>query len=155
MTILRFKYASRRNKRSTPDNVDVDEQQDAWQEPRRLYTHDYVMFGITALFAILFGAIHCAGWSYIFLSPASAKIWRTCSVAITVTPCLILARVFWSPSDWELECKLGLTEKLCTDVMGFIAFVSIGVYVVARTVLWVGGSFGGVEKSVAGSLRGG
>ena len=73
-------------------------------------------------------------------------------MAITVTPCLILPRVFWSPSDWELECKLGPTAKLCTDVVHRFRF--------HRSVCGsengvVGGSFGGVEKSVAGSLRGG
>jgi len=59
-----------------------------------------------------------------------------CLLALAVAPRLILSRVFWNPSDWELEYKSDPTAKLCTDVVGFIAFVSMGVYVVARTVLW-------------------
>lgn len=63
-------------------------------------------------------------------------MWRTCSVVVTVTPCLILATVFWSP-DRELGIRLDPRVKLCTDVMEFLAFVSTGAYVVAGAVLWV------------------
>ena len=49
---------------------------------------------------------------------------------------LILTKVFWS-FDRELGIRLGPRVKLCTDIMEFLAFVSMRVYVVARMVLCV------------------
>jgi hypothetical protein len=40
--------------------------------------------------AILFGAIHCAGWFFIFLSPAESILWRACSAVLVGAPALLL-----------------------------------------------------------------
>jgi hypothetical protein len=88
------------------------------------------------LFAILFATFHLAGWSYMFLLPVQAMLWRTSSVAITVAPCIILVMVFWNPdqdSILESGLRASPTLKICTDIVAFGAFVFIAVYVVDRT----------------------
>ena len=41
---------------------------------------------IAIIVGILFGGIHCIGWSFTFLSVAEGSIWTTSSVIITVVP---------------------------------------------------------------------
>ncbi|KZP33981.1 hypothetical protein FIBSPDRAFT_720262 [Athelia psychrophila] len=42
------------------------------------------IFGLTA--TVIFGALHCAAWSYAFPSLAEKLMWRVCALAMTVIP---------------------------------------------------------------------
>lgn len=47
--------------------------------------------GVTLRFGVIFGAIHCAAWSFLFPSPMEQLIWRTCAILITAIPLILLA----------------------------------------------------------------
>ncbi|KZP11759.1 hypothetical protein FIBSPDRAFT_837278 [Athelia psychrophila] len=36
--------------------------------------------------AMIFGAVHCAAWSYVFPSLAEQQMWRVCAIAVTAIP---------------------------------------------------------------------
>jgi len=71
----------------------------SWAEPTRIptffppgvnpnYAYGYHL-GV-AIISILFGLIHCLGWSLIFPSGAERLIWRVSAVIISALPVLVL-----------------------------------------------------------------
>ncbi|KAF4609596.1 hypothetical protein D9613_012277 [Agrocybe pediades] len=61
---------------------DISEAQSGWPEAN--------MVAAAAAFGVLFGGIHCIGWSFIFPSLSEQKLWRVCSALITAIPVVVL-----------------------------------------------------------------
>lgn len=61
----------------------------------------FVTYFVASIIATLFGAIHCAAWSFPFPSDVEAGLWRTSSIAMTFLPIygFILVRYCWSYLD--------------------------------------------------------
>lgn len=51
---------------------------------------DAVVNIVVAMTDIIFGAIHCAGWSFEFSSQIALLVWRISSLTITVIPFIFL-----------------------------------------------------------------
>lgn len=95
--------------------------------------------------AALFGAIHCAAWSFAFPSHTEQLLWRVSSIAITFLPLSIplITGVTWL-KDW-LEHRESVADKvtffvvkICLAVLAFLSFIlGAFVYIVARVTLLV------------------
>ncbi|KZP09470.1 hypothetical protein FIBSPDRAFT_993388 [Athelia psychrophila] len=82
---------------------------------------------IALVFAMLFGAIHCAAWSFAFPSHAENLIWRIASTAVVGVPAIyIFLLVLWA-------CEL----KAVVKKLLFISLIAIPFYILARMVLLV------------------
>lgn len=81
--------------------------------------------------AMLFGAVHCAAWSYAFPSLAEKQMWRACAIAITAIP-LPMAGMFvvLKPLD-------GFHWDLIHFLQSFIMTLSGLLYIIARIFLLV------------------
>ena len=84
----------------------------------------------------IFGAIHCAGWNFPFLTYAERKLWHIASLAVTIIP--IAALPFAVIVLTILKLLLPIL-KFSVDVDGplptFIYFISTLTYASARLVL--------------------
>ncbi|KAI0062783.1 hypothetical protein BV25DRAFT_1991323 [Artomyces pyxidatus] len=85
--------------------------------------------------AMVFGAIHCAAWSYTFPSDVERLIWRVSSVAIIAIPGLLLSFV----QAWvilPLEKREGWKHsKIWVRIHVSIVVISVSVYIAARMLL--------------------
>ena len=93
-------------------------------------------FGLYASFASLFiaipfGAIHCAGWFFIFPSPAELILWRVCSAVLVGAPALMLY-ITGVISFLVTEGVMGIDLPLGIEVAGFIVFL---VHIIARLLI--------------------
>ena len=86
---------------------------------------------IALLVAMVFGAVHCAAWSYTFPSIAERVWWRTSAIAITAIPILMAAAFaafdpFFPPDTFD-------------NLFDYFPFVCMGLsgllYILARIVL--------------------
>lgn len=97
-----------------------------------------------AVLGIVFGAIHCIGWSFIFPSKLEQKLWRICSMLITTIPAIAL---FVHPFGFVinyLESTFGVQDdSKMYDIMALLLGVPIllllvplpPVYFIARLTL--------------------
>ncbi|KAI0057736.1 hypothetical protein BV25DRAFT_1919919 [Artomyces pyxidatus] len=87
---------------------------------------------VVALFvAMVFGAVHCAAWNYIFPSIAEQHIWRISSAAIVAVPAAMLVALLLSfgPPEDSAWGPVGLV------LFGLIFTFSGPVYIAARSLL--------------------
>ena len=146
----------------------------SWTEPTRIPTffpfeddHDHRLKDHAdqhdhcrvAIISLLFGLIHCLGWSLVFPSGAERLVWRVSAVIIAALPVLILflysfgliVYFEWLAYDFESAPKSRRREQLkhlfsnwiVKPTTGFrkaiwwIFIILIPIYLVARMVLLV------------------
>ncbi|TDL15019.1 hypothetical protein BD410DRAFT_856986 [Rickenella mellea] len=96
----------------------------------------------SAAFAVIFGAVHCIGWSFEFPSHVHEILWRTCSLVITCMPVAMVSLVKL------IHILLGIRDRrddIAADVseifrngVGVMAGIILPIlYVVARMILLV------------------
>jgi hypothetical protein len=56
-------------------------------------TEAFTADGITLVAGVVFGAIHCIGWSFNFRSHTELLLWRLSSIAITTVPALLVLSI--------------------------------------------------------------
>ncbi|KAF9543752.1 hypothetical protein CPC08DRAFT_800418 [Agrocybe pediades] len=91
--------------------------------------------------AVLFGSIHCIGWSskIVFTSHAASLAWRIASATITASPVVwyitvIFSYAYAASKDGSvLERMFDYLRYLCY----YVLIVTIPVYIVSRLVLLV------------------
>ena len=76
--------------------------------------------------AVIFGAIHCAGWSLSFRSHTEKILWRILSIIITSIPVFIV-----------LDVAFALRAKNLADAFWFLTLFSLPFYIVARVMLLI------------------
>ncbi|KZP06522.1 hypothetical protein FIBSPDRAFT_1053492 [Athelia psychrophila] len=81
--------------------------------------------------AMVFGAVHCAAWSYVFPSLAERWTWRVCAITITAIP-LPMAGAFgvFNPIDRYAISFLDYT-------IGFFMALGALLYIIARILLLI------------------
>ena len=84
----------------------------------------------TSFIACLFGAIHCAGWFFIFPTIIETTIWRVCSGIITAAPLITMLVVFLIFIDISVSVFVRI-------ILLSLMFLSLLLYVVARFGLLV------------------
>ena len=103
--------------------------------------------------AIVFGAIHCAGWTLSFPSVPEAWLWRISSIAISVTPLLWGLVAFLN--FLENRAATGSLTKRFAEVSAYLflfsGMVMLPVYVIARILLLVE-AFVGLRTLTPGTL---
>ena len=82
---------------------------------------------IALIFATVFGAIHCAAWSYSFPTLVEGGLWRVCAVIISAIP-VLAATVFLVSND-------GL-EALTDNAVFFLSFFGC-MYITCRSLLFI------------------
>ena len=140
-----------------------------WAEPTRIPTffpsgdntvaNQAYHLGV-AIISLLFGLIHCLGWSLVFPSSAERLIWRVSAVIIAALPVLILlsysvilfsrfifekwVRIKGCPSDWSLIRKKQILfshffkpMNIIRNATWWIFVLLIPIYLLARMALLV------------------
>ena len=88
----------------------------------------------TFFIAGLFGAIHCAGWFFIFPTTIETTIWRVCSGIITGSPLIPMLIAFLAVVDTHI-----LISDFVGDIILSLMRLSLLLYVLARFGLLVEG----------------
>ena len=92
---------------------------------------DFTVFMVTLLVGVLFGSIHCFGWNFPFPSRAELILWRVFSVIIAVVPWV------WFALSWFKQLEAETRFTLFWDVMEYLAYLSVLLYIIARIGLLV------------------
>lgn len=87
----------------------------------------------TSSIAIVFGAIHCAGWFFAVPTHAELIIWRVSSAIITGLPFLVTMTI--TSHILRYSMPLANISKVLTGILGSISGVCLPFYVVARLLL--------------------
>ena len=87
----------------------------------------------TSIIATVFGAIHCAGWFFPFLTKLETISWRICCAIITGVPLTMsLTRVGKMLANrWEIQAKWLRTP------FAVVVYMMVLIYVLARLGLLV------------------
>lgn len=89
---------------------------------------------VASTVAILFGAIHCIAWNFIFLTPEERTLWRIWSIIITAAPLILLLRCFLL---YILIRRLSTADNL-TQLLDRITIFSFNVARNIRTPsIWI------------------
>ncbi|KZP11718.1 hypothetical protein FIBSPDRAFT_837244 [Athelia psychrophila] len=92
-----------------------------------------ILFGdiIALMVAMVFGAVHCAAWSYTFPSLEQQKMWRVCAIAIAAIP-LPMAGAFavYNPIT-------SAPRKYFEYTIAFFMALRALLYIVARLLLLI------------------
>ena len=107
------------------------------------YAHDVDGLGpyryVICINAVAFGAIHCAGWFFVFPSHPEELIWRISSVVIAGVPFILLLYVLFYES--YLHASSRSCRKIVYDIviinLTLTLFFSLPVYILARFFLLV------------------
>ncbi|KAF8059243.1 hypothetical protein FPV67DRAFT_1634143 [Lyophyllum atratum] len=96
-----------------------------------------VMFGACSIIGMIFGAIHCVGWHFVFSTHTELIVWRVCSVTITSIPAvLFIYSVASYISKTTLHNSAGHTVSgIVVNMMEFISIVSVPIYMLTRISL--------------------
>jgi hypothetical protein len=86
----------------------------------------------TFFIAGLFGAIHCAGWFFIFPTIIETTVWRVCSGIITGAPLIPMLMAFLIVINPRI-----LDSDFVGTILSFFVVLSVLLYVVARFGLLV------------------
>ncbi|KAI0062785.1 hypothetical protein BV25DRAFT_1769140, partial [Artomyces pyxidatus] len=78
--------------------------------------------------AMVFGAVHCAAWNYVFPSHIEGLLWRISSVAIVALPGAMLLVIL---PLWGLEGYTGVLQHILLPVF----VISGPIYIAARLLL--------------------
>ena len=81
----------------------------------------------TSFIACLFGAIHCAGWFFIFPTIIETTSWRVCSGIITGAPLIPMLFAFLAIIDARI-----LLHSIVATILWSLMCLSVLLYVVAR-----------------------
>jgi hypothetical protein len=92
---------------------------------------------VFALFGVIFGGLHCVGWSFEFPTHTEQTLWRSTSLAITAIPLII------APIDFLLATRLhtrdiescGKLEQIAILTLDLIMTILLFIYVPARLSL--------------------
>jgi len=88
---------------------------------------------VFALFGIIFGGLHCIGWSFKYPTPSEQALWRATSLAITVIPVIV------APIDFLLAARDISTcqgfERRALLILDLMMTIFLFVYVPARLTL--------------------
>ncbi|KIK53964.1 hypothetical protein GYMLUDRAFT_923288 [Collybiopsis luxurians FD-317 M1] len=88
-----------------------------------------IMYGA----GVVYGAIHCAAWTYKFPSTAEALVWRTCSLLVTFIPIYLAFFIAILGQIVRVEKeKLETWWVRCLALVSMVAFLS---YLLARFLL--------------------
>ena len=86
--------------------------------------------------AIIFGAIHLAGWNFFFQSPIERDIWRVASIIITaVAAAGLIATIFDVMKTYYI--KNSLFFSMLSKFIAYLATMSLTIYLPMRLVLLV------------------
>ncbi|KAG2353828.1 hypothetical protein BDR07DRAFT_1465403 [Suillus spraguei] len=97
---------------------------------KRTHSDKRVLQLAALLMTTIFGGIHCMAWFFAFPTYHERVLWRMSAIAITFTPCLFLLLVTLSFNSVAAVVTL-------QTVYGFIYFLSVTLYIIARAVLLV------------------
>ncbi|KAF4616276.1 hypothetical protein D9613_008782 [Agrocybe pediades] len=93
---------------------------------------------VTCAIAVVFGAIHCAGWAFRFQTPADAWMWRVSSAIITVIPFAAVVVGVCFSMFLVHSSALHIFKRLLGYILlaagGFTVF-TLPLYILARFVL--------------------
>jgi hypothetical protein len=92
---------------------------------------------VFALFGVIFGGLHCIGWSFEFPTHAEQTLWRSTSLGITAIPLIV------APIDFLLDTRLhtrdiesrGKVERYVVLTLDLIMTILLFIYVPARLSL--------------------
>ena len=96
---------------------------------------DWIVDGPFGYFiAIIFGAVHLAGWNFLFQSPVERDIWRVASIIITASA----AAAFIANTADLIEkyyIKNSLFFSILNKSISALASLSLIIYLPARLIL--------------------
>ncbi|KZP06180.1 hypothetical protein FIBSPDRAFT_1002718 [Athelia psychrophila] len=98
-----------------------------WNSDRPLYADI-----IALMVAMVFGAVHCAAWSYVFPSLEQQRMWRVCALAIAAIP-LPMAAAFAVFNPFFTGTRRGIFNYIQNIYMPLGALL----YIIARVLLLV------------------
>ncbi|KZP09486.1 hypothetical protein FIBSPDRAFT_759935 [Athelia psychrophila] len=78
---------------------------------------------------MMFGAIHCAAWSFAFPSHAEKLIWRIASIALVGVPAIYIFLL----GLWARKLK----SRKAITILLLVLLIRIPFYILARMVLLV------------------
>ena len=94
---------------------------------------------VFALFGVIFGGLHCIGWTFKFPTHPEESLWRSTSVAIAAIPLIV------APIDFVLATRLRIHhddinscakwEKVALLILDLVMTILLFVYVPARLSL--------------------
>jgi hypothetical protein len=92
---------------------------------------------VFALFGVIFGGLHCLGWSFEFPTHTEQTLWRSTSLAITAIPLIV------APIDFLLATRLhtrdikscGKSEQIAILTLDLVMTILLFIYVPARLSL--------------------
>jgi hypothetical protein len=112
--------------------------------------HSWHVLALLAFIAMIFGAVHCTAWNFIFATYAESMIWKVASIFCTVVPATLLLGsqhviipsfeeswiASWSPL---LIFMLYVLFRLYLMVEPFIAFssVPVGIFYEVNWTSWI------------------
>ncbi|KAF8961567.1 hypothetical protein BDZ97DRAFT_1664036 [Flammula alnicola] len=98
---------------------------------------DSNLTGCICLIGMVFGAIHCAGWNFLFPSHAELILWRISSLVITAVPLSIASADFYFTRMPDQTSNF--VEQVWRGPIDFIITCGISVcilmYILARFTL--------------------
>ena len=83
---------------------------------------------------MIFGGIHCIGWSFEFPSHTEQVLWRMGSIATTLSPLPFLMLALVGHLDRQSVINAPIWVVICSII---IAWPCIPVYIIGRLVLLV------------------
>ncbi|KAF7971163.1 hypothetical protein HWV62_21988 [Athelia sp. TMB] len=88
---------------------------------------------IALVFAMVFGAVHCAAWSFAFPTHSEKLIWRIASVALVGVPAIYIALIIL----YAFELKRLVKHFLLLSLVGIPFYIAarIALFVLAFTTL--------------------
>lgn len=86
---------------------------------------------IALLVTMVFGALHCAAWSYAFPSRVEQQMWRGSAITVTTVP---VAMAF----SLGVAALIGILSDALSNIIGIATFIFCAlVYITARLILLV------------------
>ena len=90
------------------------------------------------LVAVIFGALHLAGWNFFFQFPIERDIWRVASIIITaVAAVAFISNIFGLIRRYYIEGTESLFFYILSRSISYLASFSLSLYLPTRLVLLV------------------
>ncbi|KAF9480162.1 hypothetical protein BDN70DRAFT_640829 [Pholiota conissans] len=94
--------------------------------------------GIVSVIGIIFGGIHCMGWSFLFPTRVEAVVWQVASVIVTTVPVLmavsVVSQSMCTPQTFCLEVFFEDPKEVLATVA---IYFGSPLYIIARLVLLI------------------
>ena len=112
----------------------------SYNSPNESYLSNIVIcHTLTSVVGAIFGAIHCAGWSFQFPSHAETLLWRVSAILVTALPILMLLHL--GHYLVLIYIKKSVVQRRITRVfyyfIQFTLYSFVPLYLVARVALLV------------------